>query len=77
MHVVFSQTRNFMVIAFTNANMYAISMAQTNVSKATVPDRRIRLPTPACVIVVVRLSTALKDAHSKASSNPDVRAARF
>jgi len=28
--VVFSQTRNFTVIAFTDENMYAISMAQRN-----------------------------------------------
>jgi len=28
LHVVFSQTRNFTAIAFTNANMYATSMAQ-------------------------------------------------
>ena len=28
LHVVFSQTRNFTVIAFTDANMYATSMAQ-------------------------------------------------
>jgi len=27
---VFSQTRNFTVIAFTDANMYAISIAQRN-----------------------------------------------
>ena len=39
--------------------MYVTSMAQTNVSKATVPDRRIQLPTPAYVIVAVRLSKAL------------------
>ena len=37
--------------------------------KATVPDRRVWLPTPVCVIVVVRLSKALKDAHSKGPSN--------
>ena len=66
-----------MVIAFTDANMYATSMAQRNVLKATVPDRRIWLPTPARVIVAVRLSNALKDAHSKGSNNPQVRAARF
>jgi len=28
MHVVFSQTRNVTVIAFSDANMYATSMAQ-------------------------------------------------
>ena len=66
-----------MVIAFTDANMYATSMAQLNVLKATVPDRRVCLPTPSCVIVAVRLSKAHEDAHSKASSNPHVRAARF
>ena len=31
--------------------------------KATVPDRRVWLPVPACVIVAVRLNKALKDAH--------------
>jgi len=66
-----------MVIAFTDANMYATSIAQRNVLKAPVPDRRIWLPTPACVIVAVRLSKALKDAHPKASRNRHVRAAHF
>jgi len=28
LHVVFSETRNFTVIAFTDANMYATSMTQ-------------------------------------------------
>jgi len=32
-----------MAIAFTDANMYATSMAQRNVLKVTVPDRRIWL----------------------------------
>ena len=32
--------------------------------KATVLDRRVWLPAPACVIVAVRLSKALTDAHS-------------
>ena len=54
MRVVFSQTRNFTVIAFTDANMYATSMTQYYVSKATVPSK------PACVIAAVRLSKALK-----------------
>jgi len=31
LRVVFFQTLNFTVIAFTDANMYAISMAQRNV----------------------------------------------
>jgi len=31
LRVVFSQTRNFTVIAFTDANMYATSMTQSNV----------------------------------------------
>jgi len=57
--------------------MYATSMMQRNVSKATVPDRRVGLPAPACVIAAVRLSKALKDAHSKETSNLHVRAARF
>jgi len=55
---VFSQTRNFAVIAFTDANMYATSMTQRNVFKATVPVRMILLPTPACVIADVHLSKA-------------------
>ena len=38
---------------------------------------RVWLPTPACVIVAVRLSKALKDAHSKGPSNLYVHAARF
>ena len=33
--------------------------------KATIPDRSVWLPPPACVIVAMRLSKALKDAHSK------------
>jgi len=52
-------------------------MAQRNVLKSTVPDRRAWLPTPACVIVAVRLSKALKDAHSQGPNNPHVRAACF
>jgi len=39
--VVFSQTRNFTVVAFTDANIYATSMTKRNVLKATVPDRGI------------------------------------
>ena len=58
LRVVFSQTKNFSVIAFTDANMYAISMTQRNVLKATVPDRMVWLSKPACVIAVVRLSKA-------------------
>ena len=50
---------------------------QRNVLKATVPDRRVWLPTPAYGIAVVRLGKALEDAHSKGSSNLHVRAARF
>jgi len=56
--------------------MYATSMTQRNVFKATVPDRMIWLPKPACIIAAVRLSKAL-DAHSKETSNLHVRAARF
>jgi len=52
-------------------------MTQRNVLKATVPDRMVWLPKPARVIAAVRLSNALKDAHSKESSNVHVRAARF
>ena len=58
MHVVFSQTRTFAVIAFTDANMYATSMTQRNVLKATVPDRMILLRKPACVIAAVHLRKA-------------------
>jgi len=47
--------------------------------KAMVPDRMAWLPTPACVIVSVRLSMALKEAHGAlmGPSNLHVRAARF
>jgi len=47
--------------------------------KATVPDRRVWLPTPACVIVAVRLSKALKDAHDalKGVKQSALRAVRF
>jgi len=57
--------------------MYATSMTQRNVLKATVPDRMVWLPKPACVIAAVRLSKALKDAYSKETSNLHVHAARF
>ena len=77
MRVAFFQTRNFTVVAFTDANMYATSVTQRNVLKATVPDRIVRLPKPACVIAAVLLSKELKDAHSKESSNLHARAARF
>jgi len=77
LRVVFSQTRNFTVIAFTDAIMYATSMTQRNVLKSTVLDRRIWLPKPACVVAAVRLSKALKHAHWKEPSNLNVRAARF
>jgi len=52
-------------------------MAQRNVLKGTVPDRMILLPKPACVIAAVRLSKALKDAHSEEPNNLHVCAARF
>ena len=58
LRVVFSQTKHFAVIAFTDANMYATSMTQRNVLKATVPDRMILLTKPACVIATVHLSKA-------------------
>ena len=78
MRVVFSQTRNLMVIAFTDANMYATSMEQRSCQMRPFRiEGSDSLPTPACVIVAVRLSKALKDAHSKGSSNLHVRAARF
>ena len=57
--------------------MYATSMTQRNVLKVTIPDRIVRLPKPACVIAAVRVSKALKDAHSKEPSNLHVRVVRF
>jgi len=57
--------------------MYATSMTEGNVLKATVPDRMVWLPRPACVIAAERLSKALEDAHSKETSNVHVCAARF
>jgi len=60
LRVVFSQTKKFTVIAFSDANMYGTSMTQRNVSKATVPDRIVWLPKPACVIAAVLLSKALR-----------------
>jgi len=77
LRAVFYQTKKFTVIASTDANMYATSMTQPNVLKATVPDRMVWLPKPACVIAAVRLSKALKVAHSKEPSNLHIRAARF
>jgi len=76
LRVVFFQTGNFTVIAFTDAKMHATSMTQRSVSKTMVPDRMVWLP-KACVISAVRLSKALKDARSKKPSNLRVRAARF
>jgi len=59
---VFSQTRNFTVIAFTDANMHANIDGETQWLKATVSSD----PTPSCVIVsAVRLGKALKHVHSK------------
>jgi len=66
-----------MVIAFTDANMYATSMAQRNILKATVPDRRVSLHAPACVIFAVRLIKTLKDVYTKGPSHLHERAARF
>jgi len=57
--------------------MYATSMTQRSVLKATVRNRMVWLPKPACVIAAVHLSKALKDALSKETSNLHVRAARF
>jgi len=37
--------------------------------KATVPDRSVRLPTSACVIVAIRLSKALEDALKRAKQS--------
>jgi len=80
LRVVFSQTRQFTVIAFTDANMYATSITQRSVLKAAVPDRMVWLPKPPCVIAAVHMSNkckALQDAHSKDPSNLHVRAGRF
>jgi len=57
--------------------MYATSMTQRNVLKATVPDRMVGLPKHAYVFAAVRLSKALNDAHSKEPRNLHVRAAHF
>jgi len=67
LHVVFFQTINVTVVAFTDAKMYWTSMTQRNVLKATVPDRTVWLHKRACVIAAVRLS-ALK--RSKQSARP-------
>jgi len=75
LHFVFSQARNFTVITFSDATMYATSVSQRNVLQETVPDRRVWLPKPVCVIIAVRLRKA-QDAHSKGPSNLHVRAAR-
>ena len=56
--------------------MYATSMTQRNVSNATVPNRKIWLPKPACVIAAVRLSKDLKT-RTQSQANVHVRAARF
>ena len=74
---MFSQTRNFAVIAFSDANMYATLMTQRNVPKVTFPDRMVGLPKHACVFAAVRLSKALNGAHSKEPRNLHVRAAHF
>jgi len=52
-------------------------MTQRNVLKATVPGQRVWFPKPAFVIAAVRLSKALKDAHSVEPSNLHVRAVRL
>ena len=57
--------------------MHATSMTQRNVLKATIPDRMVWLPKPACVIAAMRLSKARKGTHSKEPNNLHVRAARF
>ena len=48
--------------------MYATSITQRNVLKATVPDRMVWLPKPAWVIAAVHLSKALKG--DKQSARP-------
>ena len=60
LRVVFSQTRHFTAIAFTDAYMYTTSITQRSVLKAAVPDRMVWLPKPACVIVAVHLSNKCK-----------------
>ena len=74
---MFSQTSHFMVIAFTDANMYATSTTQRNVPKASVPDRMVGLPKHVCVFAAVRLSKALNGAHSKEPRNLHVSLAHF
>ena len=65
LRVVFSQTKKCTVIPFSDANVYATSMTQRNVSKATVPDRMVWLAKPACVMAAVRLSKALLKTHTQ------------
>jgi len=52
--------------------MYATSITQRNVLKATVPDRMVWLPKPAYVIAAVRLRKALKThtQRSQAKAQP-------
>ena len=54
--------------------MYATSMTQRNVLKATVPDRMVWLK-PVCVMAVVRLSKARR--ALKGAKQLHERAARF
>ena len=60
--------KNFTEIAFADAHMYATSMTQRNVLKATVPDRMVWLPKPACVIAAVRLSKALETSTQRSQA---------
>ena len=48
--------------------MYATSMTQRNVLKATVPDRMVWLPKPAYVIAAVRLNKALKTSTQRSQA---------
>jgi len=77
-HVLFSQTRNYGNCLYWCRYVRDVNGgAQT--LKATVPDRRVWLPAPACVIVAVRLTKALIDAHGalKGAKQLHVRAVRF
>jgi len=79
LHVVFSQTRTFTVIAFADANIYATSMAQRNSWKRLFRiegSDSLHLPV---LLFLCSWARHLKThtAHSKGPSNLLVRAARF
>ena len=75
MYVVFSQTRNFTVTAFTGANMYATSMAQRKSYKRQFRIEGSHSLAPACVIVAVRLSRSARRTQRDQAISMSVRRA--